>query len=161
MRWVWKRTKLTDKQKIELTRIASSRTQQSSHIERAKIVLACSEERSNTEISKDLNLSAQTINKWRERWRFSQQKLALIDEEDTGVNYTRQLLTILSDAPRAGTPSKFTAEQLCKIMSVACERPEDCGLPISHWSLPSLRAEIIKRGIVDNISKSRLAHFLK
>jgi transposase len=161
MRWFWKKTTLTEKQKIELTRIASSRTQQRVHIERAKIVLACTEIKSNTEVGKDLNVHGNTVNKWRERWRSAKKKLALIDEAETGLNYTRKLLSILSDEPRVGAPLKFTAEQLCKIMSVACERPEDLGLPISHWSLNSLRNELIKRGIVDNISHSRLAHFLK
>ena len=44
-------------------------------------------------------------------------------------------------------PCTYTAEQVCQIISVACERPEDSGLPISHWSLSSLAYEVIKRGI--------------
>lgn len=46
-------------------------------------------------------------------------------------------------------------------MSIACERPEDSDLPISHWSLNSLVNEVIKRGIVERISRSHLAIFLK
>ena len=55
----------------------------------------------------------------------------------------------------------FTAEQVCQILSVACEWPEDSGLPMSHWSLNSLAHEIIKRNIVESISRSQLAVFLK
>lgn len=161
MRWIWKRTTLTEKQKHELTRIASSRTQQRAHIERARIILACSAIKSNAEIGKDLSIHGNTVNKWRERWREAKQKLALIDEAETGLNYTRKLLGILSDEPRAGTSCKFTAEQICKMISIACERPEDLGLPISHWSINSLRDELINRGIVATISRSRLAVFLK
>ncbi len=40
----------------------------------------------------------------------------------------------------------YTAEQVYQIISVACERPEDSGLPISHWSLSSFADEVIKRG---------------
>ena len=89
------------------------------------------------------------------------EKLLLIDKEENGIFYTRKLLEILSDEQRAGAPCKFTAEQICQIMSVACERPEDSGLPISHWSLDSLVDEVIKREIVESISRSRLAVFLK
>jgi putative transposase len=85
----------------------------------------------------------------------------LVDEKETGINYVRKILEILSDEHRSGAPCTFTAEQVCQIMSLACERPEDSELPISHWSLNSLINEIIKRGIVETISRSRLSVFLK
>ena len=66
----------------------------------------------------------------------------------------------LRDEARVGAPCKFTAEQICQIMIASSERPEDIGLPISHWSITSLRDELIKRGIVDDISCSHLAVFL-
>ncbi len=160
MRWFWKKTTLTEKQKGALTEIASSRSQRSDSIKRAKIVLACAEIKSNADIAKELTIHANTVNKWRERWRANKQKLLLLDAEEMGVNYTKTLLNILSDEPRVGVPSKFTAEQVCEIMSIACQRPEDLGAPISQWSLSSLRDEIIKQGIVDDISRSRLAVFL-
>jgi len=68
---------------------------------------------------------------------------------------------ILSDNEKPGVPAKFTAEQVCQILSVACEKPEDSNLPLSHWSLPALRLEVIKRGIVENISVTHLGRFLK
>ncbi|WP_440656999.1 helix-turn-helix domain-containing protein [Cysteiniphilum sp. G11B1] len=68
---------------------------------------------------------------------------------------------MLDDLPREGTPAKFSAEQICKIISVACEAPEKSGIPLSHWSLPSLAAELVKRQIVDSISTSQLHVFLK
>ena len=160
MRWLWKKTTLTEKQQNELTEIVSSETQRSDIIERAKIVLACAEIKSNADVGKDLAIHANTVNKWRERWRTNKQKLLLIDAAETGINYTRTILNILSDEFRVGAPSKFTAEQVCKIMSVACQHPEDLGVPISHWSLNSLRDEIIRQGIVDDISRSRLAVLL-
>lgn len=85
--------------------------------------------KSNAEIGKDLNICTNTVNKWRDRWRANEPKLALIDTAEKGIHYTRKLLDILSDEPRAGDPCKFTAEQLCKIISLACERPKDLDLP--------------------------------
>ena len=102
-----------------------------------------------------------TVIKWRSRWLKNEQSLLLIDENEIGINYVRKILEILSDAQRPGAPNTFTAEQVCKIISVACEQPEDSDLPISHWSLSSLADEVIKRGIVERISHSRLAVFLK
>lgn len=160
MRWFWKKTTLTEKQKNELTEIVSSRTQRGDIIERAKIVLACAEIKSNADVGNDLAVHANTVNKWRERWRSNKQKLLLIDATETGIDYTKTILNILSDESRVGAPSKFTAEQVCKIRGVACQNPEDLGVPISHWSLNSLRDEIIRQGIVDDISRSRLAVIL-
>lgn len=155
-----KKVTLTDKQHQTLLQIATSRTQRQDHIERANIILKCVSE-SNSKISCELNISRNTAKKWRKRWEKNEEKLLLIDKEENGIFYTRKLLEILSDEQRAGAPCKFTAEQICQIMSVACERPEDSGLPISHWSLDSLVDEVIKREIVESISRSRLAVFLK
>ena len=102
-----------------------------------------------------------TVSKWRNRWLENKEKLLLIDDAEKGIQYLRKILEILSDDPRPGAPSTFTAEQVCQIMSLACERPEDSELPISHWSLNSLVYEIISRGIAESISRSRVAAFLK
>jgi len=102
-----------------------------------------------------------TVKKWRNRWLKNETRLLLIDEREKGIIYVRKILDILSDEQRPGAPCRFTAEQVCQIMSVACERPEDNNLPISHWSLSSLADELIKRGIVHSLSRSRLAVFLK
>ena len=160
MHWFWQKITLTYKQKIELEQISSSRTHRADYIERAKIILACAQTKSNAKIAEELHIHARTVKKWRDRWRANEDKLALIDIEEKGINYTRKLLEILRDEVRIGAPCKFTAEQICQIMIVASERPEDIGLPISHWSITSLRDELIKRGIVDDISCSHLAVFL-
>ena len=160
MHWFWQKITPTDKQKIELERISSSRTHRSDYIERAKIILACAQTKSNVKIAEELHIHARTVKKWRDRWRANEAKLVLIDIKEKGINYTRKVLEILRDEARVGAPCKFTAEQICQIMIASSERPEDIGLPISHWSITSLRDELIKRGIVDDISCSHLAVFL-
>ena len=47
------------------------------------------------------------------------------------------------------------------IVSIACEEPSESGRPISHWSRRELKAEAVKRGIVDNISPRTVGRFLK
>ena len=152
---------LTNKQRSVLNQIVTSRTRRQDHIERAKIILLSSNSIQDKQIRSELNLTQPTISKWRKRWLKNVDRLLLIDKTEKGILYFRKILEILSDAPRSGAPNKFTAEQVCQIMSLACERPEDSALPISHWSLNSLVNEIISRGIAENISRSRVAVFLK
>lgn len=156
-----KPVKLTDKQRTTLTQIVTSRTERQDHIERAKIILLSSEKKQDKQISIELNITKTTVRKWRRRWLQNEERLLLIEKTEKGVNYLRKILEILSDEARTGAPCKFTAEQMCQIISVACERPADSDLPISHWSLSSLADEVINRGIVESISRSHLAVFLK
>ena len=55
------------------------------------------------------------------------------------------------------TPQKL----IVQIVSIACEEPSESGRPISHWSRRELKAEAVKRGIVDNISPRTVGRFLK
>src|ERR1700733_2878266 len=152
-----KQISLTNKQQNILMQIVTSRTHQQDHIERAKIILLSSDSKTNKQIQSELSVTQPTVIKWRNRWLKNEDRLLLIDENEMGVNYVRKILEILSDAPRSGAPNTFTAKQV----SLACERPEDSDLPISHWSLNSLVTEIINRGIVNKISRAGLAVFLK
>ena len=67
----------------------------------------------------------------------------------------------LGDAPRSGSPGKFSAHDYCQIMGVSLEEPALSGRPISHWGLTELTQEVIKRGIVASISRSQVGSFLK
>ena len=67
----------------------------------------------------------------------------------------------LADAPKPGAPPKFTPEQICQIIALACEKPTDCERPISHWSHSELADEIMRRGIVQSISPRHAGRLLK
>ena len=153
---------LTEKQRNLLTKIASSQTYQSNLKMRAQIILDAANKVSNRATREKLQIVKSTIIKWKKRWcENASLLLACEDERLKGIAYERKICEVLSDLPRPGTPAKFTAEQICQIMSVACESPEDSGLPLSHWSLPSLASELVNRKIVDSISTSQLHIFLK
>ena len=68
---------------------------------------------------------------------------------------------VLSDEPRSGGPCTFSAEQLTQILAVACEKPQDCGRPVTHWTPRELAHEVIKRGVVESISKRHVDRILK
>ena len=46
-------------------------------------------------------------------------------------------------------------------MALACEKPENYGLPITQWSHSTLTQEIIKQGIIETISQTHVGDFLK
>ena len=115
-----------------LNQIVTSRAHRQDHIERAKIILLSSNAKQDKQIRSELDLTQPTVSKWRNRWLKNKEKLLLIDDAEKGIQYLRKILEILSDDPRPGAPSTFTAEQVCQIMSLACERPEDSELPISQ-----------------------------
>ena len=63
--------------------------------------------------------------------------------------------------PAPSHPPKFTAEQVCEIMALACKNPKDYGYILSHWSQNALAKAVIKEGIVENISQRQIGRFLK
>jgi putative transposase len=129
---------------------------------RARIVLMSADKEPTWKQRLELKTDAQRVSRWRVRWGKWQERLAAaegagaIDKELEAL-----VLSALSDAPRSGTPPKFTPEQLTAIIALACEKPQDSGLPVSHWTPAELAREAIKRGIVDSISPRHIDRFLK
>lgn len=119
--------------------------------QRARIVLAAAQGKSNSQIVRELKVSMNTVRLWRERWALLQ-PISLSD------------LTVqerLEDLPRPGAPLQITADQRCQIEKLACELPEQSGRPISQWTNREIADEIIKRDIVDTISARHAGRLLK
>jgi len=129
---------------------------------RAKIVLGGAQYgRRNQEIARELNISGQTVKKWRERWLEGRTKLETIEVEGEKGKLTKAIKQVLSDEPRSGTPATFSAEQVCQIIALACEVPDLSNRPITEWTPQALADEAIKREIVESISASQVRLFLK
>jgi transposase-like protein len=118
---------------------------------RARIVLLAGDGWNNLQIARELGVDDETPGKWRRRWL----ECAEVPLEDLRVAKR------LADAPKPGAPPKFTPEQICQIIALACERPVDCDRPISHWSHSELADEIVRRGIVQSISPRHAGRLLK
>jgi hypothetical protein len=67
----------------------------------------------------------------------------------------------LADAPRLGRRPEITAAQQCRIVALACEAPSASGRPISQWTGREVADEIMRRGIVERISRRHAARLLK
>ncbi len=158
--------KLSSAQKEILKKIIKSRVARSDHRQRAKLILLFDKGLPNRQAGPIAKINEKQAGMWRKRWLENRSILETMESsrEDNNSKFSllkKRIEQILSDKPRSGKKPKFTAEQVAKILAVACEKPEESDLPFSRWTLPLLQAEVIKRGIVDTISTSRLQVFLK
>ena len=87
----------------------------------------------------------------------------MLTAEENGDDKQLQQLIVeaLSDEKRSGRPATFTPEQICQIVAMACEKPEDSQRPTSHWTPREMAEELIKRGIVTSISPRTVGRFFK
>lgn len=147
---------LTKEQQQVLESIANSREISYSLVQRSQIVLKAAAGMTNRNIAKEVNLTHENVGIWRKRW------LERYHELDKWTGNPKQLRVLicqqLSDNYRSGHPGKFTPEQICQIIALACETPP---APLTHWTVQDLARETVKRGIVESISKSSIWRFLK
>jgi putative transposase len=120
-------------------------------VQRARIVLLAHAGQNNEQIACELKVSVDMARLWRRRWL----SFEGIEWEELSVSER------LEDAPRPGKPSTITAEQLCQIVALACEAPTASQRPISQWTGREIADEIIKRGIVKQISPRHASRLLK
>jgi transposase len=138
---------LTTEQHRELTSLIGAHSTPQKLAERARIILLAADGVSVSETARRLGIWRKTACIWRKRWR----------EADAAKTTAERL----SDAQRCGAPGKFTPEQVCAIIALACEYPKDSDLPISQWSQSEVARQAVKRGIVTSISHGSVGRFFK
>ena len=145
------RVVLSERERTDLERVVRAYTTGQQVALRARMVLLAGDGWNNLQIARELGVDDETPGHWRRRW-LQLQNLPL---EEFGV------ADRLADGPRPGAPAKFTPEQVCQIIALACEKPADSGRPINHWSHRELADEIVRRGIVGSISPRHAGRLLK
>ena len=151
---------LTERERAVLEILAHSRTIARRSGERATIILQLAQGMPKETIAQQVQLTRKIVYLWYDRWLAAQDRLQGID--DASDSEFRQLIEeILADQPRPGTPATFTAEQVCQIMALACQKPEDLGLPFTTWTPTELARTAVKQGIVASISPASVGRFLK
>ena len=114
---------------------------------RASIILLADEGQNHREIARHLNISRDMARLWRNRWlELSAKNIPVVER--------------LADAPRPGGPMTFSLEQILRLFAMACEKPEDYGRPISHWTARELAEEVVKQGIVTSISPRHVGRLM-
>ncbi len=114
-----------------------------------RIILAAAHGDNNSQIARELGVCVETVRMWRTRW-IGLQAASL---DDLPVKER------LWDVPRPGRPAQITAEQTCQMVALACEQPKE--RPISHWTGREIAEEVMRRGIVPQISPRHAARLLK
>jgi putative transposase len=114
---------------------------------RASIILLADEGQNHREIARSLNISRDMARLWRNRWlELSVKNIPVVER--------------IKDAQRPGGPITFSLEQILQLFAIACEKPENYGRPISHWTARDLAEEMVKLGIVKNISPRHVGRLM-
>lgn len=152
---------LTSRQNEYLRELSNSRKCSRGLSNRARIVLYWSESRGVRKTARDMEISTSTVQTWRQRWWDGVQQWDSTQKKWSDKDLRNKVMDLLTDEPRSGTPPKFSPEEVCEIISVACIVPKELGIPVSHWSASDLRREVIKQEIVPEISVRTVGRFLK
>ncbi len=142
---------LGEKEQEELEKLVKRHTVGQQMALRGRIILAAGEGKNNSQIVRELGVSIDMVRLWRGRWLL----LEPIKLEDLSVEER------LEDLPRSGAPARITADQRCQIEQLACEQPEASGRPITNWTNREIADEIMKQGIVEQISARHAGRLLK
>jgi len=111
---------LSDDERKQLESIARSRSVPVALNQRAKIVLACAEGKSNGEVAEKFRVSRPTVGKWRSRF---------VADRFPG----------LYDELRSGAPRSISDERIATLINATLKtKPQDGS---THWSIRSIAAE--------------------
>jgi transposase len=132
---------LTAAERTTLTRRA--RGAKTAHRDRlrAQIVLAAARSRDNARIAADLQVTVDTVRKWRGR-------------------FAGRGLDGLADLPRSGRPRRISELTRAAVVALACQLPAATGVPLSRWTGPELLAELTRAGTAEDLSVSSVLRIL-
>ena len=144
---------LSAQEKAELESLTRRHSAPWRTVQRAQIILLAAENNTVTTIATTLHLCANTVRKWIGRHTHQPPPTPPSENSNTQpVVPPPPLLRRLADAPRSGRPDTFTAEQTCALIALACEKPEDHGRPITHWTARELKDQAVQEAILPSIS---------
>ena len=153
---------VSEKQRSILEGLCRAQRTPQGIVKRIEIIVEVAKGGTNTLAAQCLGTYRRRIQRWRDRWSGAQQRLTRAEEEGATDKELKELiLRVVSDEQRPGAPATFTPEQITHMIALACEKPRESGLPVSHWTPPELAREAVRRGIVDRISARHLDRFLK
>ena len=142
---------LSDDEQVALAALIRRYTAPHHLVLRARVIVAAATGQTNGAIAQQLGRPIDFVRRWRQHWQaFHGVSLTDLPVEDR-----------LADIPRPGRPSSITPEQVCQIVALACAAPSASGRPISQWSGTELADEIVRQGIVTQISPRHALRLLK
>jgi len=118
----------SDENVAELTRIARSRTEPASRVERARMLLAYRESPSFYAVGRSIGVTHQTV------------------ERCTRRAQTLGVMAALDDSPRPGREPVITEKARTFVVDLACRRAKDLGYPHELWTTRLLAGHIREHG---------------
>lgn len=140
---------LSESERHELERFVRRHSTGQQMVLRGRIILEANAGKNNSQIARELGVSVETVRTWRKRWLALQE----VARADLWVQDR------LRDIPRPGRRSQITAQQTCQVIALACEQPKE--RPISQWTGREIADEVMRRGIIKQISPRHAARLLK
>ena len=132
---------LTGEEAERLERLARSRTAPARAVERAAIVWQAHRGVQVSTIASMLGVCEATVRTWVRR-------------------FNAEGLAGLADAPRAGRPATYTAEEVGELIAASVTDPQALGLPFASWTLDRLAAYLHEaKGIA--MKRSRIGEILQ
>jgi len=125
---------------------------------RVRIVLGAAAGQRNEPLARQAGCTPNTVRKWRSRWAAAAPHLAAAGDARPALE--RAVAAALADAPRPGAPATFTAEQIVRIIDLACRPPAQFQRPVDAWTPRELADEAAKQGLVPAISPRSVGRFL-
>ncbi len=132
---------LSDADRAELQRRSRCYTLPHAEVVRAKIVLLAADRLENTQIAARLDVHVGVVSRWRKR-------------------FAGEGMAGLADRKRPGRPRVYAAAVVAEVKAMACEPPEDRGVPQSRWSCADLAARAAEEGLVGSVARSTVRRWL-
>jgi len=161
-----KKLSLTATQSKLVSSLVHASTSAQSVVLRGGLILDSALSGNKTEVASKYRVGRDTVRRWCQRWQSYQADLERLESEyQAGTlsesKYRRKIEKMLADADRPGTPATFTESQKQQIIAMATRKPEDEGVPVTHWSHDLLAQTVVAKGIVKTISPAQIGRFLK
>jgi len=132
---------LPDADRAELERRSRCYTLPHAEVVRAKIVLLAADGLENAGIAARLDAHVDVVSLWRKR-------------------FAEEGMAGLADRKRSGRPRVFAAAVVAEVKAMACEPPEDRGVPQSRWSVSDLATRAAEEGLVESVARSTVQRWL-
>lgn len=157
---------LTPQQTKLVTNLVHASTSPQCVALRASLILDYVESDNKSSVASKYCVGRDTVRRWCQRWQSYQAELDQLETENqagtlSDTMYRREIETILADAERPGAPTTFTEEQKRQMIALATRKPEEEGVPVTHWSHELLAQTVVDKGIVKTISAAQIGRFLK
>jgi putative transposase len=157
---------LTPTQTKLVTDLVHAKTSPQCVVLRGNLILEYAQSGNKSWVATKYVVGRDTVRRWYQRWQTAQSELDRLETEYQAgtvsqTKYRRQIEMLLSDAKRPGAPATFSQAQKQQIIALAASKPEDEGVPVTHWSHEILAQTVIDKGIVTSISAAQIGRFLK